>query len=111
MGTSRAMRQGGRARVSTVETTKTDAGNGSAPNSPARRALAYRDAFLGAVTPDDVAAIGAALLERAKAGDLTAARLVLDRVLGSEAVGQWKDTGQVEAEEKQRTLYQSFGVL
>jgi hypothetical protein len=65
-------------------------------DTPARRALAYREAFLETVTADDVRAIGAALLERAKAGDLTAARLVLDRLLGTAPVADWCSRMDVE---------------
>lgn len=67
-----------------------------ATETPARRAVAYRAAFLEAVTPADVAAIGAALLERAKTGDPAAARLVLDRVLGSQAVPAWPSAETAE---------------
>ena len=38
--------------------------------------------MVGAVTPDDVAAIMRALVAQAKAGDIAAARLVLERVFG-----------------------------
>jgi len=38
--------------------------------------------MVGAVTPDDVAAIMQALVAQAKAGDIAAARLVLERVFG-----------------------------
>lgn len=57
--------------------------------APRLRALDFREAFLEALTPEDVAAIGQKLLELAKAGDIKAASLVLDRVLGSEAVNAW----------------------
>jgi hypothetical protein len=60
------------------------------------RALEYREAFLETVTPEEVRAIGAALLERAKAGDPIAARLVLDRILGSAAVADWEPRDAVE---------------
>ncbi len=67
--------------------------------SPAQRAVAYRRAFLDAVTEDDVRAIGAALLERAKAGDLAAARLILDRVVGTAPAADWPSARAVEREE------------
>ncbi len=67
-----------------------------AAESPARRALAFRQAFLESVTPEDVKAIGSTLLELAKAGNLSAAKLVLDRVLGSAAVADWDASATVE---------------
>ena len=63
---------------------------------PARRAHEYREAFLEAVTPEDVRAIGTALLEKAKAGDQAAAKLVLDRVLGSAEAERWPSRLGVE---------------
>jgi len=45
-----------------------------------------REALLGAVTPDDLAAIVHALVARAKSGDVAAAREVLDRCLGRPVV-------------------------
>ena len=42
-----------------------------------------RRAMLEAVTPDDIREIISVLVGLAKAGDLTAAKIVLDRVLGS----------------------------
>ena len=48
------------------------------------------------VTPDDVRAIGLALLERAKSGDKQAARLLLDRVLGMLSVDRWQSRERVE---------------
>ncbi len=41
-----------------------------------------RRALLGAVTPDDMEAIAQTLLAAAKGGDLQAAALLFDRVLG-----------------------------
>lgn len=58
-------------------------------DTPRLRALDFQEAFLREVTPEDVAAIGKTLLEMAKGGDLKAASLVLDRVLGREAVTEW----------------------
>lgn len=57
--------------------------------APVQRAIAYWEAWLSGITPEDVRAIGIALVERAKAGDITAARLVLDRLLGSPSVAEW----------------------
>ncbi len=42
----------------------------------------HRAAMVQAVTPDDVADIMRALVAQAKAGDIAAARLVLERVFG-----------------------------
>lgn len=64
--------------------------------TPARRAIGYREAFLETVTPEDVRAISTALLERAKSGDAVAARLVLDRVLGTLSVDRWDSRASVE---------------
>jgi hypothetical protein len=58
----------------------------------------YREAFLDGVTADDVRTIAAALLERAKAGDLAAAKLVLDRVLGTAPVSEWPSRAEAETQ-------------
>ncbi len=58
-------------------------------DSPRIRVLDFRDAFLDTVTPEDVKAIGEKLLAMAKAGNLKAASLVLDRVLGTDSVPAW----------------------
>lgn len=73
-----------------------EAPHAGAGETPARRAVEYREAFLEAVTAEDVRAIGSALLERAKAGDTQAARLVLDRLLGPSPVAEWKSRANVE---------------
>ena len=67
--------------------------------TPGRRAYAYQQAFLAKVSPDDVAAIGEALLKQAKAGDLVAAKLLLDRVLGTTPVAQWPNDTELERNE------------
>ncbi len=62
------------------------AGNGGGPGNPfARQVAALRAALVAAVAPDDMAAIAAALVERAKGGDVAAARLVLSYLLGKPA--------------------------
>ncbi len=63
--------------------------------SNSRRGLAFREAFLAGVTVKDVEAIARALVERAKAGDLGAARLLLERVVGSEEIWRSPDEAQV----------------
>jgi hypothetical protein len=65
-------------------------------NVPVRHALGYRAVFLESVTEDDVRGITKAVLARAKEGDLAAARLILDRVLGINAVADWPSRGRVE---------------
>src|ERR1700688_5007185 len=52
-------------------------GNKGGPGNPfARQAAALRQALTSAVTPQDVADIAAKLLEKAKQGDVPAAKLV-----------------------------------
>ncbi len=58
-------------------------------DTPRLRAVDFREAFLRGVTPEDVQEIGEKLLSMAKAGDIRAASLVLDRVLGKDAVPEW----------------------
>jgi hypothetical protein len=58
-------------------------GNPGGPGNPyAQRTAELRAAMLSAVTTDDLTAIVAMLVKQAKAGDMAAAREVLDRVLG-----------------------------
>jgi len=57
--------------------------------TPRRFALACREAFLETILPDDVRAITAAVVRRAKDGDLAAARFVLERFLGGAPVAEW----------------------
>jgi hypothetical protein len=54
------------------------------PGRPRKRysAAELRDAILKAVCPDDMVAIVNKLVERAKTGDVPAAKLVLERILG-----------------------------
>ena len=47
-----------------------------------RKVTELRRALLAAVTPDDMAAVAARLVEMARGGDLDAAALLLDRILG-----------------------------
>ena len=65
---------------------------GSSP----RRSLVYRRAFCEAVTPETVREIVASLIARAKAGDVAAARLVLERALPSGPVAEWPAEAAVE---------------
>jgi hypothetical protein len=58
-------------------------GNPGGPGNPlARQAQLLRSALYAAVTPSDVDAIVRAIVAQAKTGDVTAAKLVLDRLLG-----------------------------
>lgn len=58
-------------------------GNPGGPGNPyAQRVAQLRGLMLDAVTEDDLRVIVAAVVDKAKAGDLAAAGFVLDRVLG-----------------------------
>jgi hypothetical protein len=58
-------------------------GNAFAQGNPnARRMHALRHALLAAVRPEDVQAVGAKLLELARAGDIQAAKVWLEFVVG-----------------------------
>jgi hypothetical protein len=61
-------------------------GNKGGPGNPfARQVAALRQAFLTSVTKEDIAAIAQAMLEKARAGDVAAARLVIQYSLGRPA--------------------------
>lgn len=55
----------------------------------AAKVAALRAALLSAVTEEDVQAIAKALIEKARNGDLRAARELLDRVLGAPDKVTW----------------------
>lgn len=58
-------------------------GNAGGPGNPhARRVAALREVLLAAVTEADIRAVAKALVARAKAGEVAAARELLDRLLG-----------------------------
>jgi hypothetical protein len=58
-------------------------GNAGGPGNPhARRVARLRSALLRAVTPADLKAVLAALVKKAKRGDVAAARELLDRLFG-----------------------------
>lgn len=62
-------------------------GNAGGPGNPyGQRVAELRAALLDAVTPDDLTAIIRRLVEAAKAGDVAAAKLVLDRLFGREPI-------------------------
>jgi hypothetical protein len=61
-------------------------GNRVAKGNPlARQAQELRVALFAAVSPKDLKAVVAKLIQLAKSGDVAAAKLVLDRVLGPPA--------------------------
>ena len=58
-------------------------GNRGGPGNPhAAQVSRLRSALLDAITPDDMRAIISALIEKAKAGDVHAASVLFERVLG-----------------------------
>ncbi len=57
-------------------------GPGAIAHERTKRARELRQALHDAVTPEDVAAVARALVDRAKAGDVAAARELLDRIIG-----------------------------
>jgi len=60
------------------------AGNHIAKGNPfTKRVNELRAALMEAVTPDDLRAIAAALVKAAKAGDVVAARELLNRTIGT----------------------------
>lgn len=69
-----------------------------------RRALLYRRAFCEAVTTDDVREIVAALAARAKAGDVAAARLVLERALPAGPIAESQSEHAVERDAELEAL-------
>lgn len=58
-------------------------GNAGGPGNPhGKRVAALREALIAAVTEADIKAVAKALVARAKAGEVAAARELLDRLLG-----------------------------
>jgi hypothetical protein len=57
-------------------------GPGAIAHERTKRARALRQALHDAVTAEDIAAVARMLVERAKAGDVAAARELLDRIIG-----------------------------
>lgn len=73
-------------------------GNPGGPGNPhAAQTARIRAAMLAAITPEDVQAIVRALIERARAGDVHAAREVFDRCVG-------KATPQPDSEQGEHGL-------
>jgi len=78
------------------------AGNRGGPGNPhARRVAEFRSAMLAAVTPEDVKAIVRALVVAAIAGNVAAARELLERVCGR--------VPEVDREEEPAPLIQLYG--
>src|SRR5947209_5063675 len=68
-------------------------GNPGGPGNPfARQTAALRQAFLDAVTPEDMQEIARRLIMEARLGNMTAAKLVLSYVLGKPPAAQNPDT-------------------
>lgn len=57
-------------------------GPGAIAHERTKRARELRQALHDAVTPEDMAAVARALIDKAKAGDVAAARELLDRIIG-----------------------------
>jgi hypothetical protein len=57
-------------------------GPGAIAHERTKRAGELRQALHAAVTPEDMAAIARALIDKAKSGDVAAARELLDRIIG-----------------------------
>jgi len=75
-------------------------GNAGGPGNPyARRVAQLRKLMLEAVSEDDVRAIIAALVKRAKAGDLSAAREILNRLVGKPGYIEQADPDRVDLHE------------
>lgn len=68
-----------------------------AGDSNIRRASGLREGFLAGVTENDLQEIAEALVRRAKQGDVAAARLLLDRLVGPNDLQRWPDEAQVQS--------------
>ena len=66
---------------------------------PHRCAQHYRASFLAAVSDADLRAITQQLVDQAKAGNLTAIRYLLDRVLGQTGVDAWPSEGALRLQD------------
>lgn len=67
-------------------------GNPGGPGNPhARQVARFRAALLEAVTDDDLRAIARKLVEESKAGNVSAAGLLLDRLLGKVEAADFAD--------------------
>ncbi len=78
-------------------------GNAGGPGNPhARRVAQIRSIILEAVSEEDLRAIVAALVQRAKEGDIAATRELLDRLAGKPA--QMADPQREELEQERLRL-------
>ena len=78
------------------------AGNTAATGNPhARRVGRLRSLLLEAVSEDDLRAIVAAMIEKAKGGDLAAAREVLDRCVGKAGKIERADPDRLDLDERE----------
>jgi hypothetical protein len=84
-------------------------GNKGGPGNPfARKIAAMRRAFFDAVTEEDLATIAQAMIEKAKAGDVAAARLVVQYTLGRPAEAVDPDRlDEMEWQQWQRELVEA----
>ena len=73
-------------------------GNPGGPGNPlAARVHEHRQAVIAAVTPEEVQQVFRVLLDKALAGDVVAAKVLLDRLFGRATVFE-EDTGEVRFE-------------
>lgn len=78
-------------------------GNAGGPGNPhGKRVAALREALIAAVTEADIKAVAKALVARAKAGEVAAARELLDRLIGKarhteeqESPAEWTVSPQI----------------
>ena len=78
-------------------------GNSGGPGNPyARRVAQLRSALIACVTDDDLQQVASAMIAAAKGGDVAAARLLFDRVLGPAV--------PVDVIEKIEALEQAVGI-
>lgn len=66
--------------------------------SQAHRVQAFREAFVDGVSAQDIQELVQSLVARAKAGDVRAAALVLERCVGAGQVADWRDRRTFDAD-------------
>ena len=67
---------------------------------PLRQAARFREALLSGILPEDVALIARALVRQAKTGDVAAARLILERVCGTQSLADWPSEAAIGQTER-----------
>jgi hypothetical protein len=72
----------------------------SPKTSNIRQAHVFQGAVLAGVTAEDVTEIVRAVVDRAKTGDLAAARVVLDYLIGPRGLRGWIDEVQINQKEE-----------